>query len=267
MQQTTPFFRTLLSWNFYGVAIICVLAGHAHASGPDIPEPMVFDLVRGLGAKRGEIEVNALGQIQLHKQELGLAWAPEIEYAPTDNFAIELEIPILNTTVKALKFAAQGTFGVAAKGRFIHGIQGIVEYVLEDTELELTALYLFGYRFHRAFSIFCMVGLKTSHAFATETHHVQGILNPTIFFEVTPHLALGFETNLAYGTHGEFSALLMPQFQFRFGKIVALQLGVGARYETGGFSPHLAFRIVAQERLVEEEAKPKPTQNNPPKSP
>lgn len=31
--------------------------------GPEIPEPMVFDLVRGLGALKGEIEVNALGQI------------------------------------------------------------------------------------------------------------------------------------------------------------------------------------------------------------
>lgn len=33
--------------------------------GPRIPEPMVFDLVRPLGAKRGEGEINVLGMIPL----------------------------------------------------------------------------------------------------------------------------------------------------------------------------------------------------------
>lgn len=251
--------RLGVAWWVVFCCAACFLGGGRTAmagGGPEIPEPMVFDLVRGLGALKGEIEVNALGQIQLQKQELGMAWAPEIEYAVADGFAIELELPIVNTTIKALKFAAQGTFGVAAEGRFIHGLQGILEYFLADAELEIAALYLLGYRVNSVFSVFCMIGVEGSYIFSKQTPTVKGILNPTLFFEITQHLAFGLETNLAYGSHDGFSALIMPQLQFRFGSIVAIQIGVGAQYEHEKFSPVLAFRVVAQERLVE---RPAPT--------
>ncbi len=31
-----------------------------------VPEPLMFDLVRGLGARQGELEINALGEIPLN---------------------------------------------------------------------------------------------------------------------------------------------------------------------------------------------------------
>lgn len=38
----------------------------AHAGDyPDVPEPMVFDMVRPLGARAGELEVNTLAQTRL----------------------------------------------------------------------------------------------------------------------------------------------------------------------------------------------------------
>ena len=44
------------------------VAKAAHAVGPavTIPEPLVFDLVRGLGAKRGEFEANVLAEVPLN---------------------------------------------------------------------------------------------------------------------------------------------------------------------------------------------------------
>ena len=44
-----------------------------------IPEPMVFDLVRGLGADKGELEVNVLGVFPLESSDpRETEWAPEI---------------------------------------------------------------------------------------------------------------------------------------------------------------------------------------------
>ena len=61
---------------------------------PEIAEPMVFDLVRPLGARRGELEVNALAQRNLSGPDRNVEWAPEIEYAVADGFAVELELPL-----------------------------------------------------------------------------------------------------------------------------------------------------------------------------
>lgn len=228
------------------------------SDGPDIPEPMVFDLVRGLGAKQGEIEINVLGSLNLTKQEQGLHWAPEIEYVLVDGWAIELEIPLQNTSIKALKFAVQGTFGTAAKDKFIHGGQALVEYFLDNQDAQLALLYLFGYRVNSVFSFFVMAGVEGGYIFSTQEPVIRGILNPSLFFNATQHLVVGLETNLSYGSKEGFAALLMPQMQFRFGQIVAVQFGVGALYEHQQFSLAMAFRLVVQERLVNT---PKPEDN------
>lgn len=76
--------------------------------GPRIPEPMVFDLVRPLGARRGEVEFNTLGLVPLTRKTRkvddvtdllglvrrspdtqGVEWAPEAEFVLTDGIALE----------------------------------------------------------------------------------------------------------------------------------------------------------------------------------
>ncbi len=57
--------------------------------GPRIPEPMVFDLVRGLGARRGELEFNVLNLVPFRRGGPSYEWAPEVEYAVFDGFAVE----------------------------------------------------------------------------------------------------------------------------------------------------------------------------------
>jgi len=109
-------------------------------NGPQVPEPMVFDLIRPLGAKRGEAEVNVLGLIPLRQRSgtvddvpdpLGLVrrspdsqefeWAPESELALMDGFAVEVEFPLENSHLESYKAAAQLTFGTAMGNRMIHG--------------------------------------------------------------------------------------------------------------------------------------------------
>ncbi|MBT8181470.1 MAG: hypothetical protein KJO53_07770, partial [Eudoraea sp.] len=65
----------------------------------DIPEPMIFDLVRELGARQGELEINVLAEFPLNNNtSRHIEWAPEIEYAIWDNFAVEFELPIEDDT-------------------------------------------------------------------------------------------------------------------------------------------------------------------------
>ena len=59
---------------------------------PRIPEPMVFDLVRPLGAARGELEVNSLFRLPVAR-EGRLLWAPEVEYTFADGYGIAIFSP------------------------------------------------------------------------------------------------------------------------------------------------------------------------------
>ena len=108
--------------------------GQAHsAARVEIPEPLLFDLVRGLGAAQGELEINALADIPLNNtDQRGVEWAPEIEYALFDGFAIELEFPMTDGDLEAYKMAVQWTMGSAKNKKFIHGIQLIAEKYVHE---------------------------------------------------------------------------------------------------------------------------------------
>src|SRR5690606_10266294 len=56
------------------------------------PEPMIYDLVRGLDAEAGELEINALVRIHPDRDGARLSYAPEVELALLDGFAVELEL-------------------------------------------------------------------------------------------------------------------------------------------------------------------------------
>lgn len=75
---------------------------HAAEHTVHIPEPLVFDLVRGLGARRGELEINVLGQFPVGgSNNRKIHWAPEVEGAVTDGIALELELPFEGSELEA----------------------------------------------------------------------------------------------------------------------------------------------------------------------
>lgn len=88
---------------------------------PAIPEPMLFDMIRPLGAVRGELEADALATQSL--DGAAMAWAPEVELAVADGVALELEMPMTGVRVDAAKIGVQATFGPALAGHLVHGVQ------------------------------------------------------------------------------------------------------------------------------------------------
>lgn len=233
--------------------------------GPRIAEPMVFDLIRPLGVKRGEREVNVLGLVPLRQglrrgngpaDPLGLVrrspdretveWAPEIEYAVCDGLAFEFEVPMETSHVEAYKGAGQFTFGTAFNHRFIHGAQAIVQYGRDSGVWTTTGLYLAGFRFDQRWSVLGMVGGRGEVVGPVPKREIEFLTNITLFSDVTDRMVAGIETNLNQVIGRNTAVLVMPQLHYELDRHWMIQGGVGARFTTGLRLPIVGFRIIRE---------------------
>jgi hypothetical protein len=188
---------------------------------PHVPEPLLFDLVRPLGASKGELEVNTLVQ---HTSG-GTAWAPEIEYAFADGYAVELELPFEGATLEEYKMAIQGTAGTLWGGRMIHGWQAIAYYERGSKDYTADLIYLNGARLSRKWSVFNMVGLR--HAHFKGTGDYLGLVNNSVFYDVSQRLTFGLEVNSEISDGWRWRHGLVPQVHFDVNEHVTVQLGGG----------------------------------------
>lgn len=210
---------------------------------PQIAEPMVFDLVRPLGARRGELEINTLAQYDLSGPDRVVEWAPEIEYAVADGFAVELELPLEGRKVTDFKLGLQGTFGVINKGRGIHGVQYLGLWNRAHRRWESSLLYVLGNRFGPRTSTLTMIGVGEVGAAGRETRAL--LVNHTSFYDISPATTAGVEVNIRIGR--DRSTLIMPQIQQALTGTLQLQAGMGAtRGEDTPWRPRVGLRLVRQ---------------------
>lgn len=210
---------------------------------PHIPEPMVFDLVRGLGSKKGEVEVNTLLVTRFRRDSVELHWAPEVEWAFADGLALEFELPMTDRQLEALKFAAQATLPSPAEN-FTHGIQVIGEYLLTPEEAEFAALYLAGLRVGDA-AFFSMLGLRALTPMKALAEF-EVLVNPTVSYDVNEQCTLGLESNLAVGLDGHTEVALIPQVHFQISQHVRIQVGGGVSFSDGERRPLVATRLILE---------------------
>jgi len=218
---------------------------------------MVFDLMRPLGAHHGELEVNAVGLFPISSggeggavpdalglPGQGLEWAPEMEYALLDGFALELELPFETSRLAAYKGGAQWTFGKAFGNTYIHGAQLIVQYDRQPANWLPTLTYVAGLRLSRTWSVLGMFGLRG----ITNSRHpgdaLEGIVNFSVFADVAPNITLGLETNLAESAEGKTNFLLMPQLQWEVTDHFMLQGGIGARITDKNTLAEASVRVI-----------------------
>jgi len=208
-----------------------------------IPEPMVFDLVLALGPHRGEGEVNALVDVPLDSDHDVVDWAPEVEVAVSDRFALEFELPFEDGDLVAYKLAAQATFGTAFDGAYIHGTQVIVEREKDFDLWELTFLYLAGVRFDDTWSTLVMLGFRTDAG--DDAHDVtETIFNFALFAEVGEALVIGFEADLADDLGGDATLLFMPQIHWGITHHWELQAGLGVDFLPDDDVPLASVRLI-----------------------
>jgi len=224
---------------------------------PRIPEPMVFDLMRPLGAHAGEREVNVIGLFPLSgyrkvsdplPDALGLSgshieWAPEFELAIADGLALELELPFQDGSLAAYKGGVQWTIGRAMENTFIHGLQFILQYDKFPSAWLPTLTYLTGLRINRTWSMLAMTGLRGNTSRSAKDY-AEGIFNLSMFADMAPEVTLGLETNLAFAGSGQLSLLLMPQIQWEATDHIMLQAGLGARIQNGLGTAEASMRLI-----------------------
>lgn len=211
-------------------------------AAPHLPEPMSFDLVRGLGARAGELETNVL--VTMRPRRGGLAettWAPEVEWAFADNLAIELELPMVDREVHALKAAFQWT-APTPNARFAHGVQVIGEYLLDEEATEVTGLYLFGGRMG-SFAMFAMVGVR---GVAAQGGHLEVVANPSLFVDVHEAVTLGIEGNAAFGVRGDRSGAALAQIHWQIARRFRVQVGGGVEIEAGKVGAAVVTRWILE---------------------
>ncbi|RYG73978.1 hypothetical protein EON80_02755 [bacterium] len=210
---------------------------------PKIAEPMVFDLVRPLGAKRGELEVNTLAQRNLGGSHRPIEWAPEIEYAFADGYAVELELPLEGRHITDYKLGLQGTFGTFKGGKAIHGIQYLGLHNRNQEQWESSLLYIVGVRHSKRVSTLSMAGIGDVAIRKLSDRSL--LFNHTTFYDLNQETTVGLELNVSHGR--ERSVQLMPQVQRNLKKNLQLQTGLGAIRETGqSWQPRFGLRLIRQ---------------------
>lgn len=194
--------------------------GQGQAGFPTIPEPMIFDMVRQLGAARGELEANVL--VVPASSGRPVEWAPEVELAVADGLALELELPMAGSKVEAVKLGIQGTIGTGFDRRLIHGIQylGTVD---RHGKWQSSLLYLAGLRYDRHWTSMTMIGLRAPDTLSLRKPAM--LLNQSVFRDVGKRTTAGVEVNHVGGNDGKW--LLVPQLHQRIGHNVVLQMGAG----------------------------------------
>jgi hypothetical protein len=215
----------------------------AHNGLIDFPEPMVFDMVRGLGAEQGEVEVNALVLVPTSPAEA--IWAPEIEAAVIDNFALELEAGFVNADFELIKFALQGTVAMNEALGLGHGIQGLFEYLPDEKVFLATALYILGARLSERVTLVSLIGP------AVETH-VDGtgtdagvFVNATLFGAPHPRVVIGSEQNFEWFPNF-YLFRVMPQVHWQIHARFQWQAGFGYRNFNGSHSGEASTRLIVE---------------------
>ena len=226
-------------------------------SSPHIPEPLSFDLVRGLGARAGELEVNVLGQGHWSDGHLGpLELAPEIEWAPIDDFAVEAEAAILGGQLVALKLAAQGTASRRLAPNRVHGWQVLTRVGdggSGDLAVDLIGLYLGGLRLSRArrWSALLMAGAGGRWEGSAAPSSVSLIVNPSVFFDLEEWATVGVETNLRATIGASQAARVLPQIHLQLSRHLRIQAGVGVDLDSAhGLGGVAALRAIIERAPV-----------------
>lgn len=201
-----------------------------------VPEPLMFDLVRGLGAKQGELEINTLADFPLNNSHnRGVEWAPEIEYAILDNLAVELEFPLTDFKLEAYKMAVQWTIGSSKNNKFIHGIQVIGEKYIHDDILELNFLYVPAYRFNEVWSAIGLFGIMIESGSDSPKKKTTVIINASVFANLNEHSVVGIEINNTDPTfqkvdNNKMELLILPQAHYELKSGLSFQLGFGPKF-------------------------------------
>lgn len=183
-----------------------------------VPEPLLVDWVRALGARAGEFELNALGVLST---DGSFEVAPEVEWVPLDGLGLELEAVVKQKGFDGLKLAGQVTLLSDARAGLGHGLQVVGRWHRETGVVSVTALHLSQARLGARLSLGTMAGVELG-----TDGRVALAVHPTLGLRLLDRLSVVFEHTLRAGPAG-LELSVMPHLRADQPHLGSLQLGLG----------------------------------------
>lgn len=203
----------------------------------DHAEPLYIDLMRDLGARKGEAEVNVGFGIGNHKNYNELYGFVEYEWAIADRLGMEVEVPfsfhqsnengnkisIPNNKVEGLKLATQYTFLVDEKRKMSLGVAYVHEFEFNNfkqlgnqgtvfTGMHMNPVFIGAKNFNQ-FNTILYTGPVIEHQYKKDKVEVGATINASLMY-VLPNSKnfIGIENNMDIDKDG-FHYYLRPQLK------------------------------------------------------
>jgi hypothetical protein len=223
-------------------------------------EPLYIDLIRDLGARKGEKEWNVgfgLTDKNHYDKFEGLI---EYEFAPVDRLGLEIEVPfslnrptlesgsVPGSKINSLKLAAQYTFLVSEKAKTSLALGYIHEF--EFTEFKkygidrfvngniFNPFFISAKRWGQNFHTLLYTGPVIEHHFYDNSFHKHWQINSNFHYMITgTRNFVGIEVNKEKHLHG-MEVVLRPQMRFGIADnlLVGIVTGIPVTKENQRFS-------------------------------
>ncbi len=231
-------------------------------------EPLYMDLIRDLGARRGERELNIGGAMQLNKQYTSYAGFVEYEFAPFNRLGMEVELPLAfyqpltlddkqavtpKNRLEGLKLSVQYTFFVSPEKNLSMAIGYTNQFIFHSfktfaAENKLTKGNLYSPFFIAAkkwgshINTMLITGPLYEQKFSSDPGSFGYQIHASIFYTYMKNNFFGFEINHIY-INDVYSTIIHPQVKFKIGAGLAAGI-VTAIPMDSVYEPSVFLRII-----------------------
>lgn len=231
-------------------------------------EPLYIDLIRDLGARKGEHELNVGFGINDEKEYISYSGFAEYEFAVANRLGVEVEVPfemyapasgtastsLPGNRVEGIKLATQYTFLVSAKHQTSMAVGYIQEMELPDFDaLGANAPLFKGTLYNPIFiaakrltpniHTLLYTGPVIAQEFATNTTETLLQVNGNLHYVFNNGNFAGIETNMEFSDEKP-EIVLRPQFKVAFSKSVSLGILAGLPVTHHNHGPSAMTRMI-----------------------
>lgn len=212
-------------------------------------EPLYIDLVRDLGARKGEKELNVAADFKNTNNYNQYGVLAEYEFAPINRLGLEAEADfsfykrtdpaneVPNNKLENLKLSAQYSFYVSLKHKTTLAIGYTHIFEFTDfrsynnsrfiTEMIYSPFFIAAKRWGDNFHVLVFTGPLIGHNFARRSTDVDWQINTSLDYSIpNSHNFVGIEFNKEI-IDGKFKMTMRPQTKIQINKELAIGFVVG----------------------------------------
>jgi hypothetical protein len=231
-------------------------------------EPLYMDLIRDLGARRGERELNVGGGLQRSNQYNSYSGFIEYEFAPFNRLGMEVEIPlqfyqpqsldgnhnsIPKNRIEGLKFSTQYTFLVAPQKQISMAVGYTNQFIFHSfktlhNENKLakgnlySPLFIAAKKWGNNIHTMLITGPLYEQRFSSASNSLGYQFHASIFHTFLKSNFVGFEINHVY-LNESYSTVIHPQVKFKICPAMAIGIVTAIPLDSG-YEPSVFFRFI-----------------------